>query len=350
MSSLVMWPEADVVEAWKVSKEFMLTALCCKCNGTGLDNGIRRIANKISPIIDQCYEDELFGAVPYCLMFQRSPKDAKELLGSGVWKSIIKRHPILSAIINSCLHSADISEELMVEIIQSTHNIDASVLIYYIYEWNKDNGQSANFDLALLLRLNRLQDKSEENIERHINMIRDCRRMCNQLDEEFDPSMGWTRLREFHDLLSEKIAFKDLGIPEGSNFVIADKCQEVLDNIELPESISAKVLTSVGDFKNELNQMHHCIFSYCKRSFEDRYVAVHISEVIGDGTTVESTLGISCSADASGKTLGSFNKDQHYGKRNKSIRSHDDTVKSEKLIVSAFNAWKVKDDKLEKEA
>lgn len=296
-------------------------------------------------LINDCVKDSQENILPIIALFNKSPQFLKSYLGKSTWKRLCK----ITAQENKKLCSLVMRKQQSVDFGMS--NKEKSEYLKKILSLNPCTSEiiyrANNLKDLSLSKINKIDEYAKRNVKEvepniifmHSNdvqqkydQLKDTERMCRQSGIEFNINMKWPEMIALHTQLSEATDARNLNIPLDAEFKLAKYIQKEIDkNKDLLDGVKVTVLKSVKDFVHEKAQMKHCILSYCKRTYNNDYIACHF-----EFEDTHSTAGyhankksqtVSLNNIKEKTTYNSCNSDQHYGYR-------DSIVKCEKLLTT----------------
>lgn len=272
------------VEINKLKEEFFLDfdgrhKVLKKCLGLkSIRNRPSLVSNyeRMKNVVSDCIKDKNENILPFILYFNKSPKSLKKYLGKGLWKSLCSNKLIENRKIVNLLSGRKNSKEYTLKVIGQLAPLEWDVLKLVRTSYQRD---------IILAKL-----KAKGDLPEHFDrwVIFDVMWMKVEMGEIWNENWSairWDRehqrcLRVYdHEDLSHIKIDADLKFPKLEKFNNALNFKGV--------GFSHYIIDTKNLFLNESRDMRHCIKSYLTRSYEGKYLVVHIST-----DDCESTLGI----------------------------------------------------------
>ncbi len=264
--------------------------------------------------IQECRSDQLYHITPIVALFNMTPKQLKKHLGKSSWKKITKNthsknRYLFFIIIDSYKMCSKAEKKLRLIELQDFSNSTLHVI------FNNDGLSKISPETCNMIEA-WSKDCNKVELDRRFKIYKDTFDMAKQMNYPFTKGGKWADVNRLHDTLVALYDGARLNIPKDAVFSLPAYCEKKLKSEIEEQDFNFKFLKTVADFSKEKSDMKHCILSYCKKSYNKRYVACHIEK---DG--VHSTLGIRYNNQT--KT---FQKDQHYGKRNSLVTKDIESI------------------------
>lgn len=231
--------------------------------------------------ISRTKEDGLQNIIPFIILFRRTPKSLRKILGKGTWKKIHKNSFTKNKnIVSTCYDTVPFFSTTVKKKIQCIR-----VLVNHNHF-----PKNTNIRGDILIHCVKCIDYTPKAIpfkkkQEMSGIISDLYSMKKQYFPHFkiNPNWKYRKIKEEHDALSDLLAIKEINIDGiGANQVFPNQ-KRFESFIENTKNITN--LNTIELFKNESKKMRHCIASYAKKSYEGTYLAFHIEDDKGNHAT-----------------------------------------------------------------
>ena len=218
----------------------------------------------------ECEADNLEHIIPYVILFRRTPKKIREMVGRGAWKKIHKRSLTQNIKIVSCVFDdfrigstsvhdkvESIKEILQYEEIPSTaHRLRGEILHHCLYA----------IDYTSISTIEKIMCQ---------DIIADMHNMSTILNYPINKKWKYRRCLKEHDEMSNRFTLRQInikGVEYDEVFPRQEKYMKTINSIK-----NCRHVNTLELFAKETKFMKHCIASYADRSYNDKYIVVHIS-------------------------------------------------------------------------
>ncbi|MNK14344.1 hypothetical protein D3C87_324550 [compost metagenome] len=270
--------------------------------------------------LDQAVADGIKNITPFIALYKQSPKQLKQTLGSANWKLICK---------NSFSRNKGIADILGAKKFDKPDDEYTSMLLKMpsglfkrTFQYGLETAHYLNKKCGMSIK-SLAGNKNE--VFNNARLIADTRRMAEMYQQNFSFDWSWRKMQEKHN------EFARIGVIEEAKRLKAENEKYSLTLREGKPKVwgfNGVVATFLDTYERILEEgvvMHHCVGSYARWCYEDRYAVVHLE---GDGE--KTTLGIDITPMASAH----FN--QHYGISNSPVKSESHKMLAN-LVIEELN-------------
>lgn len=275
--------------------------------------------------LDQAITDGNKNITPFIARMKMNPKQLKAHFGDADWKALCK---------NSFSRNRGLSEAyLKTPLVDIDNNPVGQMSIRPLLTYPSGLFKhSFSFGLETANYLNKkcgmtiksITDKKNDAWN-NARLIADTRRMAEMYQQNFSFDWSWRKMQEKHN------EFARIGVIEEAKRLKAENEKYSLPLREGKKKIwgfNGVVATFLDTYERILEEgvvMHHCVGSFARWCYEDRYAVVHLE---GDGE--KTTLGIQITPN------GSAHLSQHYGISNSPVKNDSHKILAD-LVIEELN-------------
>jgi hypothetical protein len=327
---------AEFRNIWITPIEPVLSAFCTYFRRGGnpfFHEGQVKRAWQIKPVLEQILKDGNENIGPVCVFFVETPHALRRDLGKSIWKKLASNPKSLNLIIVRHLMDIRRDDKRVLRLSRNDFEKVKQTLAFMLNLKNTMIRQYATYDYTGLTfsaypdSINNEEDKPiiawvnkhakvsvRRDVERHIHLYRDTRRLCKTMGEVFRERSP-KKMQTQHDKLSYQLRLLKRDELKGTmplanrRMAWLKEFSEVTTNatVRTGSTITTTLITSIERLLQESEDMQHCVVDYQDEICDQHYMVFSL-----DNGELRATLGLYWD----GKR---YVHDQLYGIRNEDI-------------------------------
>jgi hypothetical protein len=256
--------------------------------------------------LDQAVADGIKNITPFIALYKQNPKQLKQTLGNATWKAICKNsfsrnRGIAEAILN---RKAGDDEDKYIETILQTR----SGLFKVVHRCGIETANYLNRKCGISVKK---INEGKTDVYALAILVADTRRMAEMYGEKFSFDWSWRKMQEKHKEFARIALVKEAERLQAENEKYAKPLREGKCKQWESEGVKATFVDTYLGILEEGDRMDHCVGSYARDCYEDRYAVIHL-----EGDDEKTTLGILISRVDRHHSI-----QQHYGYQNEEVKS-----------------------------
>jgi hypothetical protein len=256
--------------------------------------------------LDQAVADGIKNITPFIALYKQNPKELKQTLGNATWKAICKNSFSRNRGIADAIggRKADHLDNEYIEMLLKAR----SGLFKVTHRCGIETANYLNKKCGLPIKK---INEGKTDVYTLAILVADTRRMAEMYGEKFSFDWSWRKMQEKHKEFSRIALVREAKRLQEENEKYARPLREGKCKQWGLEGVKATFVDTYLGILEEGDKMDHCVGSYARDCYEDRYAVVHLE---GDGE--KTTLGISISRVDRHHSI-----QQHYGYQNEEVKS-----------------------------
>lgn len=253
--------------------------------------------------LDQAVVDGIKNITPFIAVYKKNPKELKKLLGSSNWKSICKNTFSRNKGIVDTLGARRFDNEYIEMLLKMR-----SSLFKRSYACGIETAHYLNNKCGISIKS--ISEKTNDVFNKS-RLVADTRRMAEMYQQKFSFDWSWRKMKEKHEEFSKTAWYQEAERLKKENEKYGKPLREGKQKVWQLEDVKATFIDTYLGILEEGSKMHHCVGSYARACYENKYAVLHLE---GDGE--ETTLGVYISS-----VDEHYSIQQHYGFMNATVKS-----------------------------